>query len=275
MIPESVGSFYEDIDDYEYNETIFRDCSSLVSVTLPSSWKSLPSGCFMGCSSLESIVIPEGVSEIPSNCFKGCTSLTQVLHDTPFKRIGYYAFSGCASLTSFDLSGLAEDKVDPYPSPDNNDGPYDSSLGEYAFASSGLTSVVIPASVKEIESSVFENCDGLSSITLHDDIVCISSDAFAGTAIRNIDLPDNLPVIRGGAFSYCVYLEGELIEGTDVKALTIPASVEELGYYIFEECSNLKAVRMLSTMPPHAVPYALMPKSGSWLFELKAEDLKV
>lgn len=280
VIPESVGSFYESIDDYEYDETIFRDCSSLVSVTLPSSWKSLPAGCFWGCTSLETVVIPEGVSEIPRYCFSGCTALKQVLHATPFKRIGSEAFYSCASLTSFDLSGLAEDEVELYPDK-NGEGPYNSSLESRAFQYSGLTSVVIPASVKEIEYKVFYGCDSLRSISLHDDIVCIGENAFSGAAIRNIDLPDKLLEIAAGAFASCKYLEGELIEGANVKAVTIPAGVQTLGYTIFDRCLNLKAVRMLSTLPPQAYSYALRVSSESWYdeddnyIELKAEDLKV
>lgn len=284
VIPEGVEGFDEEYDaDSEYGVRLFMDCSSLVSVTLPSSWTSLPRGCFWGCTSLETIVIPEGVSEISDYCFRSCTALKQVLHATPFKRIGYNAFYSCASLTSFDLSGLAEDKVNLYPEK-NGDAPYESSLESYAFEGSGLTSVVIPASVKVIESSVFENCYGLSSISLHDDIVYISYGAFAGTAIRTIDLPEKLLEIGAGAFASCKYLEGELIEGTDVKAVTIPAGVQKLGSgydAIFDRCLNLKAVRMLSTLPPQADSYALRASSESWYdeddnyIELKAEDLKV
>ncbi len=284
VIPEGVEGFDED-EGYEYGETLFRNCSSLVSVTLPSSWTSLPAGCFWGCTSLETVVIPEGVSGIPRYCFSGCTALKQVLHATPFKRIGSEAFYSCASLTSFDLSGLAEDEVELYPG--ENNGLYRSSLERGAFAYSGLTSVVIPASVKEIEYEVFEGCDSLRSISLHDDIVRIGEEAFAGTAIRTIDLPEKLLEIGAGAFASCKYLEGELIEGTDVKAVTIPAGVQSLGfgYYdydaIFDCCPNLKAVRMLSTLPPPADSYALRASSESWYdeddnrIELKAEDLKV
>ena len=47
------------------------------------------------------------------------------------------------------------------------------SIGEYAFRYSGLTSVTIPNSVASIENSAFFNCNGLTSVTIPNSVTSI------------------------------------------------------------------------------------------------------
>ncbi len=87
-------------------------------------------------------------------------------------------------------------------------------IGEHAFMSSrGLTGVVIPESVTEIEKSAFAGCPDLTSVT------------FSGKPA--------ISKIGGKAFLFCKSLEH----------IEIPASVESIGSYAFEICENLKEVQ--------------------------------
>lgn len=243
VIPEGVkyrpdGDYY---DDYGYSW--FAGCSSLESVILPSTLEELPSYCFENCVSLTTITIPEGIDVIPYGCFSGCEQLSTINIKTPIKQICNSAFRECSMLTSFDLSHLSnsydEDYYEEY-----------SCLGESAFAYSGLTSVTIPESVTSINGSVFEGCVDLASVTLHDNITYIGGSAFRGCSdLNNIELPLNLEKIGSYAFQNSG-LEGEVIDGTSMKALVIPAKVKNIGYDAFTGCSNLSAVKMLSMYPP-------------------------
>lgn len=244
VIPEGVTCRSQgDYDDESYSSSWFEGCSSLENVTLPSTLDRLPTSCFEDCTSLKSITIPEGINTIPHSCFMGCEQLSTINITTPINHIGGYAFSGCRMLTSFDLSHLGEIKTDNY------DYEYDY-LGYNAFSNSGLTSVVIPETVKYISNYTFYECVDLTSVTLHDDIRTIAECAFSGCSnLKSVKLPLNLETIGYNAFRNSG-LEGEEIEGTSMKAVVIPAKVTSIGYYAFDGCSSLSAVKMLPMYPP-------------------------
>ena len=76
----------------------FRDCSSLVSVTIPDSITSIGCGAFEGCDSLISITIPKSVTSIGEIAFYGCKSLTSITIPDSVISIGKEAFRACLSL---------------------------------------------------------------------------------------------------------------------------------------------------------------------------------
>ena len=63
----------------------FSSCTSLASVTIPSSVTSIGVGAFSSCTSLASVTIPSSVTSIGTTAFSGCTGLTSVtsLNTTP------------------------------------------------------------------------------------------------------------------------------------------------------------------------------------------------
>ena len=87
---------------------MFNNCSSLLSIDLPNTITSIPSGMFYGCSSISSITIPPSVSTISDDAFNSCSSLKYitildiVLNNTNYG-IGYAGnyfnpFTGCTEL---------------------------------------------------------------------------------------------------------------------------------------------------------------------------------
>lgn len=63
----------------------FEGCTSLATITLPSTITVIQPSAFKGCTSLSDIDIPEGVTKINQSAFEGCTSLNtvRVLGTTP------------------------------------------------------------------------------------------------------------------------------------------------------------------------------------------------
>ena len=81
-------------------DEIFKNCTSLESVTLPDNLVTIGSSTFKGCSSLTSIVIPNTVQQIGSSAFEDCTSLSSVIvkkETNEITSLGNYGFAGCSS----------------------------------------------------------------------------------------------------------------------------------------------------------------------------------
>ena len=98
----------------------------------------------------------------------------------------------------------------------------------------------LPANIKRIGESAFENCSGLTSLNLPAGITTIGSSAFYGcSGLTSLTIPDGVTKIGRYAFSNCSYL----------TSLTIPSSVNSLGDYAFKNCSSLQSVHVSWSTP--------------------------
>ena len=132
-------------------------------------------------------------------------------------------------------------------------------IGKYAFDNcNGLTSVTIPSSVTSIGESSFGGCDNLKSISwLNSNVTTIGSSAFASTGLTSVTIPNSVTTIDSYAFSYCKGLTS-LIIGNSVKtiggeafyycsslaSITIGSSVTSIGNWAFQGCENLNEVHI-------------------------------
>ena len=78
----------------------FDQCSSLTSITIPSSVTSMGAGCFSSCYSLTSITIPSSVTTLKEGCFEYCKGLTSITIPSSVTSLGVKCFYHCNSLTS-------------------------------------------------------------------------------------------------------------------------------------------------------------------------------
>lgn len=107
----------------------FKDCSSLTSILIPNSIKSIGINAFENCSNITEITIPEGVTLIGNNTFKSCVKLASASFPTSIESFGANAFAGCTSLTS----------------------------------------IALPKNIQEIGANAFANCSKLATIEVFGD----------------------------------------------------------------------------------------------------------
>ena len=79
----------------------FKECTSVVKVTLPDGLTDIGSKAFYDCTNLQEIIIPSSVKNIGDTAFAGCESLVRLtISGGNLKQIGHTVFSRCESLTA-------------------------------------------------------------------------------------------------------------------------------------------------------------------------------
>ena len=191
----------------ELGYSVFKGCSVLTSVTIPSSVTSIGGSAFEGCSGLTSLIIPSSVTSIGGSAFEGCSGLTSLTIPSSVTSIGGSAFKGC----------------------------------------SGLTSLIIPSSVTSIGSYVFENCSGLTSITIPSSVTEIGGAAFKGCgSLVNLYYKIDEKIETYLRYGH-LYINVECgieyyLNDKKITSVAIPSTITELGRYAFQNCRDLTSV---------------------------------
>ncbi|OFO73857.1 cell surface protein [Prevotella sp. HMSC077E09] len=170
-------------------KAVFRACSKLTEVTLPSKITSLDMP-FADCANLETINVPNGsqlktlhsnsfssnkklkqfnfkgtcqLEEIESDAFAYLKNLESFTFPKTVKTIKTNAFRGCSGMKTAEFPSDAEIEK----------------IGPGAFADCGLTSFKVPNNVKEIEREAFNKCSALTVVNLSEKTVKVSPEAFS------------------------------------------------------------------------------------------------
>ena len=172
---------------------------------------------FSSCWKMTSLTLPESIMAIGEDAFTGCIGLTKLSLPSKVAEIGSRAFAFCTELLNITIpEGVVQIKA-------------------YTFlACAKLASVRLPSSIRSIEESAFDSCEGLTRINLPEGLKIIGNRAFSGSsALRNIILPGSLYSMGERAF-----------DGSGLTAITIPGNIGEIHPTAFDNCRNLKDLKM-------------------------------
>ena len=149
-IPVGFLAYRGDIKEFNIPRGITRiglgafEYTDLESITIPSSVGVIDRGAFYGCRNLKTIKLPAGV-ELHRSALSSSDLESVELKDVKLQ--GYFIFWGCKQLKSVIIKG--DTPVIP------------TNTFESCF---NLTHVELPASLKEIERSIFLGCSSLEEI---------------------------------------------------------------------------------------------------------------
>ena len=260
----------------EIGNNAFNHTYLLTSFTIPASVTSVGDSAFWYCNRLESIEFesPSYLTDIGNNAFGDCVNLAMLRIPASVTDIGEHAFGQCENLGTIEFES---------PSSLTN-------IASYAFQNCGFSSIVLPASVKNIGANAFEGTgasvafespssltsigsqmfEGCSKVEIPSSITAIEDSAFYRSALESVTIPSSVTRIGKSAFeSYSGDIKFEtpalLAEIGDrafysskLDTITIPASVTSIGNSAFENSRNLVVVKF--------EPFSSLTKIGNAAF---------
>lgn len=211
---------------------------------------------------LEELIIPEGVTTLPQNTLMNNSVITKVSLPSTAKdwALLYLVFDNCEALSTLNLAVAPSyhtnaTALNPegvlyafYNCPNLSvfegagaalDGRAIISEGvfiAYAPACEHAESLAIPDGVTAIANAAFYNITNIDSVTFPSTVKMLSSCAFRGGSIGELNLNDGLTAIG------CYAFKGDHYNNVyhRFESLVVPDSVTTIGKGAFEYCINLK-----------------------------------
>ena len=250
---ESVGNAFkgEDITSLVMSNTVtkagigaFQGCANLVSVTLSQNLTKLEQNTFSGCSSLTAISIPGSIPKLTSNLFKGCASLATVTFEDGPTPLEAPANAFVNTKNTSDNPGNAAITTLVINRALDNDATKEM-VNKPFRGIANLENVTFGGSFVDIDASMFEGCGKLKNVTITSEVANMGTNAFAGTAIESIVLPNSLTAIPSGAFSGATALANVTLgnavtnidalafRNTALQSIVLPETLKSIGDMAF------------------------------------------
>lgn len=260
----------------EIPEGCFWGCESLTSVSLPSSVVTLGDYCF-GDTALTNFTIDDHFTSVGAQVFMGCEGtglvyggtgavvedgilyvdsdkkevnmgfgpLTSWVANPELESVDPHAFDGLSSLTSIDLSEVPSTTATV-------------TIGERAFAYTGLASLSFPATGTTTAFSFGDDCftsTDLKSIAMPSCVKALGEDCFSDCeSLTSVDLSKaGITALSDGLFSGDSALE----------SVILPTGITSIGSRVFANCSALKAIYLMDTTMPSTTIFTQATYAGT------------
>ncbi len=224
----------------ELSDYAFYSCNDLAEIYLNDGLERLGEGALAYNRAATKLVIPQTVTTIGKSAFACCSKLREVVLPEGIDTIPAYCFDRSSALTTVNIPQSV------------------TLIDEYAFQTCGsLTDVVLPEGLKEVGERSFVDCESITELLLPSTLTTIGSEAFSGTGISEIVIPEGVTRLGGeggiwmpggSVFAWCMNL-------TKVE---LPSTIEALGTWTFSACP-LEELAIHAVTPPNIVGFQNNP----------------
>lgn len=187
-----------------------------------------------GYTPLKSIALPATLTSMGDEAFRNCEELESVVIPDGLEVISDSCFKYCKKLESINLNKVKK-------------------IGGGAFGSTGLTSLVLPASVKEVCHEAFA-CSPIQALDLGK-VEKVGDAAFISTAMEELTIPSTLKEAGGETFSWnfemkkvtfqegCTKVFDTMFHGNEnLSEVILPNTITEIQDRAFQSCAKLENV---------------------------------
>ena len=235
------------IDSFPALKTIgkqtFMNCKSLESIPSLQSVEVIGSRCFLNCFSLKKFECGSQLKSVGLEAFFECVLLEDFITSSPNYIVGIEAFQYCFALKSFDFSVCSEIQYGAF---DHCTSLFEIDLSKSKFASlsfntfadcSSLHDIIFQPNLESIDSKCFFNCANITSLHFPS-LKCINSSAFeCCTGLKTVTFENQPLLISYHAFYSCTSLQSiELLQSDSNLVATIENGA-------FENCTALKSFK--------------------------------
>ena len=178
---------------------------------------------------LTSVMIPDGVTDVGYQAFYSCTVLKYTVYGNSYylgnRNNPYLVLMSAINKESSSVQIHDKTKI----------------LHHFAFENCiGLTTITIPSGVQTIGKSTFYGCSNLQAVTFAEHSQCssIGDSAFSDCArLAIINIPNSITNIDDYTFSGCGFI-----------SITIPNSITSIGNAAFNWCQELTNITIPSSI---------------------------
>lgn len=234
LIPDDVKYIW----DYAFRNT------KISRISLPPHLEVISEYAFAICSTLSgTLILPETLQYIGQRAFDDCQLSGCLVLPNNLNYIGESAFSDCEFVGGLIVpSNLPAIYGDTF-SNCNFTGKLDLGNAQITdgFSCSGFQGeLIIPEGVAEISHSNFRQC-GFSTVILPSTIKIIDSDAFRYCGrLMDINFPEGLISIGSAAFEQC----------RNLSSIVLPSTLQTIQSAAFKECFGITSIICHSVEPP-------------------------
>ena len=154
-------------------------------------------------------------SELPDNFMRDKKSLKEIYLPNSLTSISSYAFYNCKNLCKVVAPGIEK-------------------IGSCAFYNCSSLQDFNIEDVKEIYNQAFRSCVKYNPSSLSPQLKILEFNAFEGTGITNVSIPEGITYVPEDAFNNC----------PNLQKVTLPSTIKSIESYAFYECSNLSEINL-------------------------------
>ncbi|WP_295076919.1 leucine-rich repeat domain-containing protein [Ruminococcus sp.] len=249
----------------------FNGCTSLESISLPSSLETINDLAFSDCKALKELKLNDGLKSIVGAAFQNCTGITELTIPDSVTSMGEHMLKGCTALKELSLpyaatsntvaaadgetdwnTSVADMFLSNYFSFYNDNADFSDYaiekitirggevIPKYAF--SGMTTVreidLSGTKITSIGDYAFWNCSVLTDVKLPETVESLGSYSYYGNPITA--LPDNGKITSAGSYAFA--------ECENLGEFTIPKTYNSFGEYAFQNCKGIEKLTVPATV---------------------------